>query len=174
MSVTVATCGPTGIGAGVGEVLVGSVGVGVGGDEVVLLLVAGEDAEGSDDDGVGVGGVLEALPGTVVVGSAPGTTCGAEGDVDATVPAPGDGWGSAPAALTPHAANGAATVTDRTVEKIDRIFMCVPWYCVPLCKVKARRGGVTSGRRIGENSLTSLCTTPVGHYGAQSMTATVC
>lgn len=141
MSVTVATCGPTGIGAGVGEVLVGSVGVGVGGDEVVLLLVAGEDAEGSDDDGVGVGGVLEALPGTVVVGSAPGTTCGAEGDVDATVPAPGDGWGSAPAALTPHAANGAATVTDRTVEKIDRIFMCAPGTAFPCATSRLREAG---------------------------------
>lgn len=141
MPVTVATCGPTGIGAGVGEVLVGSVGVGVGGDEVVLLLVAGEDAEGSDDDGVGVGGVLEALPGTVVVGSAPGTTCGAEGDVDATVPAPGDGWGSAPAALTPHAANGAATVPDRTVEKIDRIFMCAPGTAFPCARSRLGEAG---------------------------------
>lgn len=141
MPVAVATCGPTGIGAGVGEVLVGSVGVGVGGDEVGLLLVAGEDAEGSDDDGVGVGGVLEALPGTVVVGSAPGTTCGAEGDVGATVPAPGDGWGSAPAALTPHAANGAATVTDRTVEKIDRIFMCAPGTAFPCARSRLGEAG---------------------------------
>lgn len=99
---------------------------------VVGLLVvgaAGSVVEALDGGEAGEVGVDEPLDGVALVGEPVGVAPGVPGDVLAvgdTVPAPGEGVGSAPAALTPHTARGAASVTDKATETADRIFMRSP------------------------------------------------
>ena len=96
----------------------------VGVEGVVGALV--EELDGGE---VGAVGVDEPLGGVVPVGEPVGVAPGVPGEVlavGATVPAPGEGVGSAPAALTPHTARGAASVTDKATETADRIFMRSP------------------------------------------------